>query len=68
MSETSTERNRPKHASMNNWNYTENISEDFISTLRHMQMCNMRSYYIYKYKEKHDKINMGLQLQNTEIQ
>ena len=53
---------------MNNWNYTENISEDFISTLRHMQMCNIRSYYMYKYKEKHDKINMGLQLQNTEIQ
>ena len=36
---------------------------DFISTLRHMKMCNMRSYYMYKYKEKHDKMNMGLQLE-----
>ena len=42
--------------------------QDFINTLRHMKMCNMKSYYMYKYKEKHDKINMGLQLQNTEIQ
>jgi hypothetical protein len=25
---------------------------DFICSLRHMEMCNMRSYYIYKYKEK----------------
>ena len=68
MSETSTEHSRPKHASLNNWNYTGNISQDFISTLRHMKMCNMRSNYMYKYKEEHDKINMGLQLQNTEIQ
>ena len=28
----------------------------------------MRSYYMYKYKEQHDKMNMRLQLQNTEIQ
>jgi hypothetical protein len=42
--------------------------QDFISTLRHMKMCNMRSYYMYKYKEKHVKITMGLQLQNSEIQ
>ena len=28
-----------------------------------MKMCNMRSYYMYKFKEKHDKMNMGLQLE-----
>ena len=42
--------------------------KDFISTLRHMKMCNMKSYYMYKYKEKHEQMNMGLQWQNTEIQ
>ena len=26
--------------------------QDFINTLRHMKMCNMKSYYLYKYKEK----------------
>jgi hypothetical protein len=25
--------------------------QDFIGTLRHMKMCNMGSYYTYKYKE-----------------
>ena len=33
--------------------------KDFISTLRHMKMCNMKSYYMYKYKEKHEQMNMG---------
>ena len=27
----------------------------------------MRSYYMYKYKDKHDKMNMRLQLQNTKF-
>jgi hypothetical protein len=42
--------------------------KDVISTLRHMKMCNMKSYYMYKYKEKHEQMNMGLKWQNTEIQ
>ena len=34
--------------------------KDVISTLRHMKMCKMKSYYMYKYKEKHEQMNMGL--------
>ena len=30
--------------------------QNCISTLKHMKMCNMRSYYMYKYKEQHEVI------------